>query len=142
MPGIGGGNLTQARDTFGCTQEEVKPRQIFWKLKMLSAMIACTLAALALISFSVSVVNTVRQVEQAEAELQALLEESRQLQLQIASLRTPGRLEEEAYKRHAVPRKGADNYLDGKSGKRIICIIANRIRFCFRRVSFEQANSI
>ena len=30
--------------------------------------------------------------------MQALLEESRQLQLQIASLRTPGRLEEEAYK--------------------------------------------
>lgn len=79
-------------------RKKVKPRQIFWKLKMLSAMIACTLAALALISFSVSVVNTVRQVEQAEAELQALLEESRQLQLQIASLRTPGRLEEEAYK--------------------------------------------
>ncbi|MCR3923296.1 MAG: cell division protein FtsL [Firmicutes bacterium] len=67
------------------------------KLKMFAAVLACVVMAIAVISHYAYVVNVTRQVELATVKLDALQEEGKHLKLEIASLRTLGRLEEKAY---------------------------------------------
>ncbi|NLM45907.1 MAG: hypothetical protein GX200_03800 [Firmicutes bacterium] len=81
-------------------REVVRPRTrltVAWKLKMLSFVLACALASVALLSHYLTVVDLSRQVELAAAELAALQEENKHLELEIASLRAPERIETMAY---------------------------------------------
>ena len=67
------------------------------KLKMIGAVLICALAAIAVIAHYTYVVDVMQQVELATSELVALQEEGKHLELEIASLRTPQRLEKKAY---------------------------------------------
>ncbi|NLN06460.1 MAG: hypothetical protein GX167_02445 [Firmicutes bacterium] len=81
-------------------REVVRPRPrltVAWKLKMLSFVLACALASVALLSHYLTVVDLSRQIELAAAELAALQEENKHLELEIASLRAPERVEAMAF---------------------------------------------
>ena len=64
---------------------------------MLSFVLACALASVALLSHYLTVVDLSRQIELAAAELAALQEENKHLELEIASLRAPERVEAMAF---------------------------------------------
>ncbi|NLZ93447.1 MAG: cell division protein FtsL [Firmicutes bacterium] len=68
-----------------------------YKLKLFAAVFICALMAIAVITHYIHVINITQQVEQARSELVALQEEGKHLKLEIASLRSPDRLEQKAY---------------------------------------------
>ncbi|NLP37503.1 MAG: cell division protein FtsL [Firmicutes bacterium] len=67
------------------------------KLKVLATVLVCSVMAITVVAHAVKMVEVTRQVESARAELQALQEEAQHLKLEIATLRTPERLEQKAY---------------------------------------------
>ncbi|HHX74105.1 MAG TPA: hypothetical protein GX699_04300 [Firmicutes bacterium] len=99
--------IVAKRSNPGWQQEEVtRPRKavrpqprltVAWKVKMLSFVLACALVSIALLSHFLTVIDLSRQVESAAAELAALQEESKHLELEIAALRAPERVEAKAY---------------------------------------------
>lgn len=64
---------------------------------MFAAILICALTAIAVISHYVYVVEISGEIESATAQLQTLQEDSKHLKLEIASMRTPQRLEQKAY---------------------------------------------
>lgn len=68
-----------------------------YKLKYFAAILVCALAAIAVIAHFIHVVDVTQQAEQARTELATLQEEGKHLKLEIASLRSPERLEQKAY---------------------------------------------
>jgi cell division protein FtsL len=66
------------------------------KIKMFSVMFAFMLTAIALVAHFTYVVDVNHQISRGIQELQALQDEGKHLQLEIASLRTPERLEKMA----------------------------------------------
>jgi cell division protein FtsL len=67
------------------------------KIKMFSVMIAFMLTAVALVAHFTYVIDVNHQINRSMRELQSLQDEGKHLQLEIASLRSPERLESMAY---------------------------------------------
>lgn len=66
------------------------------KLSMVGAVLLCAITAIVLVAHFAYVVDVNHQISARTQELAALQDESKHLQLEIASLRSPGRLEQEA----------------------------------------------
>jgi len=68
-----------------------------YKLKLVAAIFVCSLLAIGVIAHYNQVIDVAQELEQARNELAALQEEGKHLKLEIASLRSPERLEQKAY---------------------------------------------
>lgn len=86
----------QRRQKHNTVYREHHLRAAAEKLKMFGAVILCAFMAIAVIAHYTYVIDVTHQIDSGMRELQALQDQGKHLQLEIASLRTPERLEKMA----------------------------------------------